>query len=204
MARGPIVNYEVLKDDIIRVATEMVKDNGMTSLSIRKISKATGCAVGTIYNAFNSLDEIILTINSATMSKLHKQLEEEAQKEADSFKAILGFAQTYVAFSRRNFHQWSMLVDHKLPEGETVPDWFQKKVDNLFTLVSQVVSPVVDADQEKADRAARVLWASLHGVCSLSVSGKLDVVKSEAAEILADSLVRNYLKGLRTEIQENF
>lgn len=199
MARGPIVNYDLLKRDIIKVATAMVKTEGMESLSIRKISKATGCAIGTIYNGFKSLDEIILTINSETITKLHKQLKEDAQKESDPFQAVLRFAQTYVAFSRQNFHQWSMLVEHKLPEGETVPDWFQKKVDSLFILVSLVVAPVVENDKEKADRAARVLWASLHGVCSLSVSGKLNVVKSEAAEILADSLVRNYLTGLRQE-----
>jgi hypothetical protein len=33
------------------------------------------------------------------------------------------------------------------------------------------------------------------------VSGKLDAVKSETADILADSLVRNYLQGLNWKIR---
>lgn len=201
MARGPIVDYEELRENIIKTATEIVRTEGMGSLSIRKISKSIGCAIGTIYNAFKSLDEIILTINSETMALLQKQLQEDAAEESDPFQATLCLAKTYVTFSRNNYYQWSMLVDHTLPEGQDVPLWFQEKVDSLFGVVSNVVLPLVDGDKELAGRAARVLWASLHGVCSLSVSGKLNVVKSEAAEILAESLVRNYLSGLQQNRQ---
>jgi len=77
--------------------------------------------------------------------------------------------------------------------------WISAKVDALFQFVSTLVLPLVDGNQEMADRAARVLWASLHGVCSLAVSGKLDTVKAETAEVLADSLLRNYLIGLQLE-----
>lgn len=81
---------------------------------------------------------------------------EQVQTELHAYAA-----DTDVAFSRDNYHHWSLLVDHKLSPGNTIPDSFNKKVDSLFLLVSNLVAPLVADDREKADNAAKVLWASL-------------------------------------------
>ena len=199
MARGQKIDHQELRGTILVVATKIIKTDGMKSLSIRKIAKEIGCAVGTIYNVFENIDEIILSINAATMVILHKQLEQEAREEPDPLMALILLGRAYVNFSRDNYHLWSLLLDHKLQPGNTLPIEFQRKIDELFLLVSGMVAPLVSSDQEKADRAAKVLWAGLHGVCSLAMSGKLDAVKAETADILAESLVRNYLLGLQVE-----
>ncbi|HIP82180.1 MAG TPA: TetR/AcrR family transcriptional regulator [Desulfocapsa sulfexigens] len=199
MARGQKIDHQELHATILTVATQIIKDEGMKSLSIRKIAKEIGCAVGTIYNIFSSIDDIFLTINAATMTRLYKQLQQEAQEESDPLTALVMLGRAYVAFSRDNYHLWSLLVDHKLQPGSTLPVNVQEKIDDLFLLVSGMVAPLVSNDKGKADLAAKVLWASLHGVCSLAMSGKLDTVKAEAADVLAESLVRNYLLGLQVK-----
>lgn len=199
MARGQKIDHQELHATILTVATQIIKDEGMKSLSIRKIAKEIGCAVGTIYNIFSSIDDIFLTINAATMTRLYKQLQQEAQEESDPLTALVMLGRAYVAFSRDNYHLWSLLVDHKLQPGSTLPVNVQEKIDDLFLLVSGMVAPLVSNDKGKADLAAKVLWASLHGVCSLAMSGKLDTVKAEAADVLAESLVRNYLQGLQVK-----
>jgi len=199
MARGQKIDHQELHATILTVATQIIKDEGMKSLSIRKVAKEIGCAVGTIYNIFNSIDDIFLTINAATMTRLYKQLQQEAQEESDPLTALVMLGRAYVAFSRDNYHLWSLLVDHKLQPGSTLPVNVQEKIDDLFLLVSGMVAPLVSNDKGKADLAAKVLWASLHGVCSLAMSGKLDTVKAEAADVLAESLVRNYLQGLQVK-----
>ncbi|HIQ36693.1 MAG TPA: TetR/AcrR family transcriptional regulator [Desulfocapsa sulfexigens] len=199
MARGQKIDHQELHATILTVATQIIKDEGMKSLSIRKVAKEIGCAVGTIYNIFNSIDDIFLTINAATMTRLYKQLQQEAQEESDPLTASVMLGRAYVAFSRDNYHLWSLLVDHKLQPGSTLPVNVQEKIDDLFLLVSGMVAPLVSNDKGKADLAAKVLWASLHGVCSLAMSGKLDTVKAEATDVLAESLVRNYLQGLQVK-----
>ncbi|MCI5222538.1 MAG: hypothetical protein D3924_07680 [Candidatus Electrothrix sp. AR4] len=39
----------------------------------------------------------------------------------------------------------------------------------------------------------------LREICALALSGKLDGVHAESGEVLAESLVRNYLQGLQLE-----
>ncbi|MCI5143054.1 MAG: TetR/AcrR family transcriptional regulator [Candidatus Electrothrix sp. ATG1] len=199
MGRGQKVEYRQLRATVIEVATAMVREHGSTSLSIRKIAKQIGCAVGTIYNVFANLDEIVLTMNGATLSALQSRLLADIDQEEDALAALIGLGQSYVAFCRENYHLWSLLLEHKLAPGSTLPEWYQQQVDDLFLLVTGMAAPLVDDDKERAERAARVLWAGLHGICALAVSGKLDVVHAESAEVLAESLVRNYLQGLRGE-----
>ena len=43
--------------------------------------------------------------------------------------------------------------------------------------------------------AVRVLWTGLHGICSLAASGAM--VKHETPEAMADTLITNYITGLR-------
>ncbi|MCH7795498.1 MAG: hypothetical protein IH900_10225, partial [Proteobacteria bacterium] len=44
----------------------------------------------------------------------------------------------------------------------------------------------------------RVLWSALHGLSSLALSRKLEIVSEESVEAMADHLVTTYLAGLNT------
>lgn len=198
MPKGPKIDREALRGTIVEVTRQLIVKEGIEHLSARKIASEIGCAVGTIYNIFVNLDAIILAINGSTLTNLHLKLQAVIKPDQEAVEAILALGRAYVNFSRSNFHLWSVLIEFKLPPGSVVPDWLQAKIDDLFLLVSNLVLPLVESRHE-ADRAAKVLWAGLHGVCSLSVSGKLNTVKAESADILADSLIRNYLTGLQSK-----
>ena len=60
---------------------------------------------------------------------------------------------------------------------------------------SQDLLVPVESELER-QRAARALWAGVHGIASLSSADKLSVVTTETAERLVDDLVATYLAGL--------
>ncbi|WP_339132808.1 MAG: TetR/AcrR family transcriptional regulator [Candidatus Electrothrix sp. GW3-4] len=199
MGRGQKVAYRQLRVTVIEVATATVREHGSSSLTVRKIAQKIGCAVGTIYNVFSSLDEIILRVNGVTLSELKSRLLADTRQDDDAVTGLIRLGQSYVVFCRENYNLWSLVLEHKLAPGNTLPEWHQQQIDELFLLVARMVVPLVEDDTERAERAARVLWAGLHGICALAVSGKLDIIHAESAEVLAESLVRNYVRGLRTE-----
>jgi hypothetical protein len=77
-----------------------------------------------------------------------------------------------------------------------LPEWYVPKMARFFTLVENILLPDMHNNRAKAKRAARVLWAGIHGICILALSGKLDLVGADSAEILAMSLVDNYMAGM--------
>ena len=63
--------------------------------------------------------------------------------------------------------------------------------------VEEALAPLFPPGRETdRQRAARVLWAGVHGITSLSTADKLSVVTSESASRLIDDLVATYLAGL--------
>ena len=63
--------------------------------------------------------------------------------------------------------------------------------------VEEAIAPLFPPGQEaERQRAARVLWAGVHGITSLSTADKLSVVTTESASRLVGDLVATYLAGL--------
>jgi len=52
-------------------------------------------------------------------------------------------------------------------------------------------------NNKEAEIAAKTIWAGIHGICQLSLTGKLDTVGAKSMKQLTDSLIDNYLKGLK-------
>jgi hypothetical protein len=65
-------------------------------------------------------------------------------------------------------------------------------------LVERALSPLFAAGEERELRqAAAVLWSSLHGICTLAQDGRLSLVSAQSVPQMAQSLIANYLTGLR-------
>jgi Tetracyclin repressor-like, C-terminal domain len=92
---------------------------------------------------------------------------------------------------------WNLLFEHHLPNGSHLPAWYQQKLEGLLAHVEHAIAAHMPqrSDGERK-RAARVLWASVHGITSLATADKLSIVTTESAGRLVDDLVGTYLAGL--------
>ncbi len=195
MARGPNIDREKTKEAIIEEARYIINLEGLQGLSIRKIAGRIGCSIGTIYNVFKNLDDVILTINGLTLDDLYSQLQSAVAGGGPPKADLQKLARSYVTFSRERYHLWNTLFEHRLPEGSSLPNWLQQKIDKPFMLVTTSLVPLFSNRQE-AERTAHILWAGLHGICSLSLSGKLKTVKAETAATLTTSYIDIFIEGL--------
>ena len=67
-----------------------------------------------------------------------------------------------------------------MPAKAQLPPWYQQKLEGLMGKVEEAIAPLFPPGQEaERQRAARVLWAGVHGITSLSTADKLSVVTTE-------------------------
>jgi hypothetical protein len=84
-----------------------------------------------------------------------------------------------------------------MPPGAELPPWYRQKLEALMAQVERALAPCFAPGSEaERQRAARALWAGVHGITSLSTADKLSVVTTETAERLIDDLVATYMAGL--------
>ena len=55
-------NIITSKEDILKASRELIKENGLNAINIRSVAKASNIAVGSIYNYFNSKEELTIAV----------------------------------------------------------------------------------------------------------------------------------------------
>jgi AcrR family transcriptional regulator len=197
MGRRSIHTPEQLRQLILDAAAAIIEAHGLAGLSAREIARRIGYSPGTIYNMFENLDDVVLNVEGRVLDALDERLAAELAKGGDQKALVLQLAQTYLAFTHERPKLWNLLFEHYMPGGMDTPPWYQEKLERLMSRVEAAVAPLYPPDAVLArQRAARVLWAGVHGITSLSTANKLSNVTSDAAALLIADLVNNYLAGV--------
>jgi AcrR family transcriptional regulator len=196
MGRRSSHSPEELRELILEAATGLIEKGGLAALSAREVARVIGYSPGTLYNVFADLDDLILTVEQRLLDRLEQRLL-AVPKTSDSIQHLCDLAEAYLAFTQEKPRLWNLLLEHHMPHDWKVPAAFHQRIEALLVCVEQALQPLIVSEQSEATRnAARVLWASVHGVTSLAATSKLSHVTPDLAGVLVDELVRNFLAGL--------
>lgn len=200
MGRRSSHTPEELRELIIDAATDVIERTGLAGLSAREIARKIGYSAGTLYNVFADIDDLVLTIEQRLLERLALRLN-DVPKAADPTQHVCDLAAAYLRFTLERPRLWNLLFEHHMPHDWKVPVHFQARMDALLGIVERALTPIIaTSDSARIQRAARVLWASVHGITSLSTADKLTNVTAENAALLVDDAVRTYILGLKAEM----
>lgn len=179
----------------IQAVMELAEEKGADAVSARSVARRIGYTPGMLYHLFENRDELILHANAVTVDQLLAAVEKAADRRSPE-KALEHICQQYLAVARDNGRRWELVFEHRMKDGQAVPDWYQARIDQLFAGVeTQFRRLAPDRKPAELGLAARTLWSAVHGVCLLAISGKLEVGGTVNEKKVITSLVRNYIKG---------
>ena len=195
MARRNDHTKEEIREMVISPGLNLIKNSGFSSFSKRQIAKEIGYSAGTLYNVFESYDDIVLHINAVTLDDMRKFIEEGLDPKLKNAKVIKQLARLYIDFAHKNRNSWSALFEYNITSELDLPEWYNQRIEKLFSIVESILSKFISKKSE-ALKYSKVIWASIHGIYALSITKKLNVADTASVEILTDSLIENYLRGL--------
>ncbi|GBU18254.1 MULTISPECIES: TetR-like C-terminal domain-containing protein [Methylobacterium] len=195
--RGEL-DREAFVGRVVAAAEAIARVEGLRGLGMRRLAAAIGYAPNSIYHAVGDLDQVVLRVNARTLERLHDALSAALALHRDPREAALAMAEAYLAFVAREPRLWGLVSEHALPPGAAFPDWYEAALAGTTGLVDAALGPLIP-DAEERQRAVAALWASLHGLASLSASGKLAVLTPEPPERLGRLLVARFLDGTGRE-----
>jgi AcrR family transcriptional regulator len=200
MGRRSTHTSQQLRELILNAAQEIIQSQGLAGLSAREIARRIGYSPGTIYNMFQNLDDVVLNVEARVLDALDGRLIGVLRGDGDENGRVERLAQAYLAFTQENPRLWNLLFEHHMPTNSELPAWYQQKLEGLMRRVEEALGPHFQAGHDaERQRAARVLWAGVHGITSLSTADKLSVVTNETASRLIEDLVGTYLAGLTSQ-----
>ena len=57
------LKHDAVRDDLIRSTLSLMEQGGLEAVKARAVADAVGVSVGTVYNLFGNVDQLILTAN---------------------------------------------------------------------------------------------------------------------------------------------
>ena len=200
--------HAVLRDQLIDAAEHTIAEKGLAALKARDLAREVGCAVGTIYNVFEHLDELVLCVGSRTLAMLETALgavrppdQHGSTEDADDDMVRLALA--YLEFAATHTVRWRALFEHRMSEARPLPEWFVEQQHRLFAQIERPLAallPELDSDARRI--LARTVFSAVHGIVVLGLEEKLaslplpDLAGQLAATVRAIATGRGELRAI--------
>lgn len=198
MARRSDHTRDELTKLILDAAFDLVNKSGYTQVSTRKIAAAIGYTVGTLYNVFTNLDDIFIHVNARIIDSLLSNLKVVVAQEPEAKKCLYLLANEYLKFSKQDYNLWNVLFEYRFSDNQVLPNWYTAKIAELFSVLEEVITRVINnsTQEEEIKDITAIIWAGIHGICSLGTKGKLARIKLESPELLAKKFIDNVIYNL--------
>ncbi len=172
-------------------ARNIVLKKGLSGLTTRGIAKEIGYTVGSLYQVFDNVDQLIEQLNIETIDHVRSMCD-QLDLDGDAANSLRKLSHLYIEFTRKNPQLWNAVIDHKLPTGYQRQEAYFDSVSKLVEVVEKAISSFFK-DDELASRNldANLLWASLYGITALATAGRL--ARHETTLTLIDRLIETYI-----------
>lgn len=200
MARRSDHSREELHSMAIDAARAIISQEGIEGVSARKVAQKIGYTVGTLYQSFENIHDLVLHANAFTLSELLTELEDAYMGSREPQQRLVKIAEAYLRFANNHERQWAAVFRHTLPRGYLMPDWYQARIDALFALVENALRALAPKrSRQSIQLASRALFSGVHGVCILHTGNKLFSDTIASPQALLQSLVKHYLHSWLAE-----
>ena len=170
-----------LRELLISCGHTLMAERGFAKFSAREAARRAGYSVGTIYNVFGSLDTYLIAINSRTFRYWGEYLEQGLETaSADGSARIEALVRAYFKFAESNRNAWMAIYDHRIDRTTTIAEEDAAARETLTGIVDREVATWLGSADDAATRQlVRSLIATVHGHCSLWLSGSYALVQEQ-------------------------
>lgn len=154
-------------------AMNMIKAEGIQSVSVRKVADEAGYSLGTIYNHYENLDEMLWVTRSLLIHEIADYIDRYVKETVESVDDIVAIFETYMryyveiptVYAFLYFHQLEK-CDKKDPALNEMPE-FQERFIPLITFLTEKkeISP------NKVMHVISMIMYIVHGLLTLYISG---------------------------------
>ena len=182
---------------LLETGRKIVQEKGTEALTVRKLSEASGCSVGAIYNQFSNMDNFVVIQNYMTLDALASRLEKVSVTD-DAFGDMNAFLHEFVNFVIENKNLWFMLHSfHLRNNNRTFSYFYLRKVVKITGLINKLLIRLVP-NMERPERilSSQILWLTLFALSSFLTKDILDSFTKVNKETICQLMFNTFVAGL--------
>ncbi|QWF69933.1 TetR/AcrR family transcriptional regulator [Methylomonas paludis] len=197
MARRREHTLEQIREMVLNAAENIIVQEGIDALTVRRIAADIGYTVGSIYMVFANTQELFLHINGRTLDQLTQQLQDIPATDSLELR-IKTLTSNYLEYASANLSRWRLLFQPGLVDHTQLPVWYKQKIQLMFDPIEALFGQLsTDIEDAQTQLAAKTLWCGVHGICTMTLGGNLGPVGLISTETAVHLLVDNFIQGWR-------
>ncbi|MBT1701123.1 TetR/AcrR family transcriptional regulator [Fulvivirgaceae bacterium PWU4] len=180
---------EELKKEILMAAKELFMEKGYEATSIRNIAEKIEYSPATVYLYYKDKDEIMHALHQEGFKMLVAYFG-TLNTIPEPFGRLIAMGRAYIQFAMENPEMYELIfvmkdpIDHVASCADDSWDEGDRAYDVLFQTVVECQKSG-DFQGFEPHGLSFTIWSTMHGLCSLRISGHLGHV-AEASKVKPD------------------
>jgi AcrR family transcriptional regulator len=195
---------EELKEKILDAARELLVQDGVEQVSMRKIAKKINYTATTLFHHFPNKDTLLMAVCEADFLALRRSFEKIATI-ADPLERLRSMGAAYVSFALEHpSHYRLMFMTPQVHQINFETDRLHKgnPDQDAYAYLRATVAAVIEAgllrDEHKdPDLVAQIMWSGVHGVVALHlIKCKDPWLEWRPVETIATGVMETMIAGM--------
>jgi len=185
------------KEEIITAALNLVRKNGIMSLTARGLGAELGTSSRPIFTAFRNMEEV----HKETIQAARVVYNSYAKKGLSEDNAFKGVGMQYINFAKEEPWLFGLLF---MTAGEiilTLND-ILSTIDDNSEIIRNFMEKTYCLSQDLSDRLYQDLWIFTHGIACLCATGVSHLSEEEVSRLLTEVFTGVLIK-LKSEENQN-
>jgi AcrR family transcriptional regulator len=196
----PKYHHGDLRNALISIATELLAEDGLHALSLRKMAQRAGVSHNAPYMHFTDKEAVLVAIAEEGFRLLAVDVESAiAQSGSSTREQLIVASQAYVRFALG--HPDHVQVMFRPVDETKYPHLVKISQTSLNRLFELVKSGQESGELNAGDTQAitKAIWAMAHGISAISIAYQTSIMSStKSSEDITSMFVSFLLDGLAT------
>lgn len=191
-----------LRNALVDEGLKLLEEKGNSDFTLRDLASRVGVSAAAPYSHFEDKDALLAAIATVGFGRLRESLEKALEGVTDPTERYLRMGEGYVCFGTVNPALYKlMFANEELPAKRAQFPELQEAGSAAFRTLTQMLADMQRTAflrQGNIDGFGFAVWAHVHGLVSLIISGRVDCVGDFADTGISstEEAVRMSLLGL--------
>lgn len=195
-----------VRDDLVIAARDVLHNEGLAALSLRRVAREVGVAPSAVYNHFRNREALLAAVAAdgyRQLSRLERDSYDGTQKSPE---VLLALSRRYLRFASENPSLYRLMFSPEVVDYRTDPELaeagessFGLSVDWWYGQGAYAVTP-----RAREHPLALSVWAIMHGLAMQVIDGLVSINRNDSAALdrLAEQTMQTLIQGLEAPLSK--
>jgi len=165
-----------LRQALIDTATSQIEQNGVNSLSMRKLGELVGVSRTALYHHFSNKSDLLSAVAESGFNDWQSKTEQVlSAQDISQQQLLISYVQSYFHFALENSAKYELMFGQALWAHDQSSEALHQVAYKSFEFHVDVIRNwqqvgILNSDLSSL-RVAQVTWGTLHGISKLFIDG---------------------------------